>query len=366
MATLPIAAVAVLLAPSLGGLVPPPPLPPPAPAPAHAIRECFGVPLPTAGPDSAFTAMWSLPRAGWTGGDGTLSAPLPDGSVVWAFGDTFLDGIDASGHRTAATTLVRNTLVRQSGACLSTLTGGTDAQPKALFDTGDRDRWYWPGQPFVEAGALRVPLSRIVRTGPGRFDFAFAGSALATLRLPDLAVASIRSLTTPGDVAWGAAIVPDGAFTYVFGVAPADKSLHLSRAPREEVAGGEWRYWSAAGWSSDPAASMALLGGVSEQLSVVRGPTGWALVSQRPGFSPEIGAWHAAAPQGPWTGGETIAVVPMPAGAISYNANLHPEFGTGDGGVLVSSNLMPVDDDDLLMRPDLARATWIRVPLATG
>jgi hypothetical protein len=32
----------------------------------------------------------------------------------------------------------------------------------------------------------------------------------------------------------------------------------------------------------------------------------------------------------------------------------------------VSSNLMPVDDDDLLMRPDLTRATWIRVPLATG
>jgi hypothetical protein len=69
MATLPLAAVAVLLAPSLGGLVPPPPLPPPAPAPAHPIRACFGVPLPTAGPDSAFTAMWSLPRAGWTGGD---------------------------------------------------------------------------------------------------------------------------------------------------------------------------------------------------------------------------------------------------------------------------------------------------------
>lgn len=356
--------VAALLSPSLGGLAPPAPLPPPAAAPVGGIVDCTAAPLARDGPDSAFTALWKVPRNGWTGGDGTFSVALPDGSIVWAFGDSFIGGIAADGTRDPSTALVRNALVVQSGACLRTLVGGPPAAPAATFPAPDPSRWSWPGQPFVEGGELRVPLSRIVSTGPGRFDFAFAGSELATLRPGDLAVQSIVPVAAGSPVAWGAAVVADGGFSYVFGVRDQgpDKTLHVARAPLGHVADGAWEYWDGSGWSADPAAAAPVLGGVSDQLSALRDAAGWAVVSQRPGFSPEIAVWRAPAPEGAWAGGATIARVPVPPGAISYNAVAHPELGA-DGGVLISSNLAPADPTALGARPDLYRATWLRVAI---
>jgi hypothetical protein len=172
----------------------------------------------------------------------------------------------------------------------------------------------------------------------------------------------VRPVAEGSPVAWGASVVADGDQTYVFGVLDATKELYLARAARDHVADGAWEFWAPSGWSSDPAAAAPILAGLSDQLSVIRDAAGWALVSQRPGFSPEIAAWRAPAPQGPWIGGLTIATVPVPPGAVSYNAVLHPELGR-DGGLLLSSNLAPADPADLGARPELYRATWIRLTI---
>jgi Domain of unknown function (DUF4185)/Domain of unknown function (DUF5005) len=355
-------AAGVLFTPSLGGLAPPPPLPPPASPPPAAIADCGAAPLPRDGVDSTFTALWKLPRQGWTGGDGTFSVALPDGSIAWAFGDTVIGGIAPDGRRDETSKLVRNSIVVQSGNCLSTLVGGSAEAPSSTIPADGTDRWFWPAQPFVEGGALRIPVSRIVQTGAGRWDFAFAGSEIATLRPGDQALESLRPIAAGSPVAWGAAVVGDGDFSYVFGGLDSTKELFVARAPREHVSDGAWSYWDGAAWSDAPDAAAPVLGGVSDQLSVLRDATGWALVSQRTGFSPEIAVWRAPAPEGPWAGGVTIATVPVPPGAVSYNAVLHPELGT-DGGLLLSSNLAPADAADLGARPDLYRATWIRVAI---
>src|SRR5688572_17696434 len=67
-------------------------------------------------PMSAATlnAMWTAyGDAGghWTGGDSTVSVPLPDGRVAWLFSDTFLGTVNADHSRPANTPMVSNTLV---------------------------------------------------------------------------------------------------------------------------------------------------------------------------------------------------------------------------------------------------------------
>ncbi len=41
-------------------------------------------------PDEALDRFWAPRGPGWTGGDGGWSVPLPDGRVLWLFGDSFL------------------------------------------------------------------------------------------------------------------------------------------------------------------------------------------------------------------------------------------------------------------------------------
>jgi hypothetical protein len=45
------------------------------------------------------TSVQSAPR-GWTGGDGAVSALLPNGRVFWIFGDSYLTSWDANARRT--------------------------------------------------------------------------------------------------------------------------------------------------------------------------------------------------------------------------------------------------------------------------
>src|ERR1700751_5623604 len=45
--------------------------------------------------DSVFTRYGN----GWTGGDGAMSYHLPDGRVMWLWGDSFLDTVYLDRHR---------------------------------------------------------------------------------------------------------------------------------------------------------------------------------------------------------------------------------------------------------------------------
>ena len=60
--------------------------------------------------------------AGWTGGDSTYSARLPNGNDLWQFSDTFLGPITPP-TRPASAPMIHQSFVRQSGSTLSTTTG---------------------------------------------------------------------------------------------------------------------------------------------------------------------------------------------------------------------------------------------------
>ena len=118
------------------------------------------LPLPAGNvrPDADFNRLFTRHGGGWTGGDGTLSIPLPDGRSLWLFGDTFLGRVRSDGTRSVESPLIRNSLVVQDGRKLTTHYGGTRAAPEAFLVPQEPDAWYWPGDGTVQKNRLQILL----------------------------------------------------------------------------------------------------------------------------------------------------------------------------------------------------------------
>jgi hypothetical protein len=287
------------------------------------------------GPEELTAMFAAMTGAGWTGGDASWSARLPDGRVVWLFGDTFLGGVDVAGRRDPSAPLVRNSMVTQErDGTLRTLVGRDAHGRGAIVAGGGPDDWYWPGPPVVNDRVLEVPMAHMARTGPGEWDFKVQGTSLAVFRLPDLRLQSLTPLITPPEVNMASAAATSARFTYIYGTRDTGtrgKDAFVARAPKGELR-GPWRYWNGRRWSRDATAATPVAHGVADQFSVVRTDRGWALVSQIP-MARDIVAFRAGRPQGVWVTAARIARTPAIAHAITYNATVHPEFS--EGGRLV-------------------------------
>ncbi len=348
-----------------------------APAAAQGVPDACRVADTLPAPQSAvpapeMAALFDLRGPGWTGADTTYSVPLPDGRTVWLFSDTFLGVVDDRGGRHRFSPLVNNTLVVQDGAELTTLHGGDPTLPASYFPspTGDRDDWYWLYDGTVEStpdgDTLRVFLLHFRRAGGGPFGFEWRGNALATLSLPDLAIERIDAVTAAGGVSWGAALTETQGHTYVYGTEDLgdEKHMHLARAPRDGLT-GPWEFWDGGGWSDDPAASSRLLHGVANEYSVTPHAGGFVLVTMdtRTTFSPDLVAYTACDPQGPWENRTLLFRTPESGQGdlITYNAHAHPQLAD-ERGWLVSYNVNSRTFGDLFLDASIYRPRFIRVP----
>jgi hypothetical protein len=278
------------------------------------------------------TAMFAaMNDEGWTGGDASWSTQLPDGRVIWLFGDTFIGGVDVDGRRDPSAPLVRNSMVAQErDGTMRTLIARDARGPAALVAGSGPNDWYWPGPPVVSDRLVQVPMAHIARTGSGEWDFKAVGTSLAVFQLPDLTLQSVTQLVTPPGVNMASAAATSGRFTYVYGTRDGGsrgKDAFVARMPAGELR-GPWTYWDGRRWSHDPASATSVAHGVADQFSVLRTGGGWALVSQVP-MSRDIVAFRARRPQGAWDEGARIARTPEIAHGITYNATVHPEFSAG-------------------------------------
>jgi hypothetical protein len=336
---------------------------------AGATSCAPGVAL-SSSPDTAFNQMFASYGNNnrltddWTGGDGTYSIPLPDGRDVWMFSDTFLGKVNRDGSRPTSTPLINNDYVLQSGSSLlSTLHGGSTAQPTALIVPTDAD-WYWVGDATVESDMLRQFVSRFVRTGPGMWDWRWDGTDIATFSLPDLTLQGTTPAPSAGGVDYGAGLLEDGAYTYLYGVEDLQtaKYLHIARAPTGDLL-GPWTFWDGTGWSGHARDSARVMSGVSNSVSVVRWQNAYVLLTQDSTvpFSSEIVAYASCDPQGPFTGRTHVYTTPETGGNLfTYGALAHPEF-TNSQGLLVSYNVNSFNAADIYRSVSVYRPRFIRV-----
>ncbi|QGN50117.1 hypothetical protein GKC29_27050 [Micromonospora sp. WMMC415] len=308
----------------------------------------------------------------WTSGDSTVSIPLPDGRNAWFFSDTLVGTVNGDHTLPTNTPMVNNSVVLQDGADLvQTLHGGTSAAPTSLVrpTDGSADK-YWVGDGTVEGDALRVVYQRMKSTGTGPLDFALLDSAVVTFDLPALTVRSIADRGYGNRVAWGSAVLEDGAYTYIYGAEDVDQMrfAHLARVPTGGLS-GTWQFWTGSGWSNAAGDSARLLSGVGAGFAVQKVGGSYVLVTQESNviFSADFVAYTASSPTGPFTGPLPLFTAPEPAdvaGSIVYDSKLHPELARS-GKLLVSYNVNSLVPDAVYAdvrnyRPRFVEVDWPR------
>jgi hypothetical protein len=277
-------------------------------------------PLPGAtpcGPEPASAAGWENlfdSRSGaWAGADGAASVRLPDGQLLWLFGDTFVGAVAGDGTRAAGSRIVRNSVVVTDGSCVQPMPTTTDALP------GRAGTWLWPSAGVVtvtgtpgRTSTVLVTAQRMQRTGPGAWGFQRVGMAVVTVVVPwrgTPSVGLVSDLAGRG-TAWGAALVRTGATTWVYGsrerAGELGRDLMLARAPTATLADRRtWTYRTAEGWSRAERAAVPVRpasAGVSTVPSVVLVDGRWVVVTKAHEFlDPEVVALASAHPWGPWT-----------------------------------------------------------------
>jgi hypothetical protein len=310
--------------------------------------------------DSYFDGLWHLEGPGWTGGDGALSVPLPDGREAWLFGDTFLGTISSNGTRPLDSPMVHNSIVVQRDQHLETISGPGDT---AVVPDEGTDRWYWPGDGVVEGSHLRVIMQEFERTGPGSFDFAFVDSAVASFSLPDFDYEGLTPLAHADDSIWGNWMLDDGAWTYIYGYRDdPDTPPLVARAPRGQIQAA-WQYFDGSGWSTVPEDAAPFASGVPNQYAVVPADDGYSLISMGPGLSPNVYRRFASSPTGPFGTPRLLYTAPANPDVLVYGAVAHPEHAE-NAGLLVSYSVNAAQPEALYTHPEYYRPRFIRVPYA--
>ncbi|MGH8883700.1 MAG: DUF4185 domain-containing protein [Egibacteraceae bacterium] len=309
--------------------------------------------------NSQFTAYGNRStNSDWSGADGTYSVRLPDGRMLWSFGDTILGPVNADGSRTNGVKWVKNSFVVQRGAQLSTIYTDSDPPTGVVNPPGDPEqRWYWPVGMTVSDSTLNVVYVQI-RQAPGNFGFNGEKNVLVRLSLPDFRVLSTSDVPSgKPHLHYGAWIQRDGGYTYVYGVEDIPggsgqltrKYMHIARVQGTDLR-GSWEFYTNPGWSADAAKSARVLEGVANGYSVTKLDRVYMLLTHdsTTGFSDKIVALFSCTPTGPFVGKTVVYQTPESGQSGSYhdpdiytyNARVHPGLSSSDGRrVVVSYNV---------------------------
>ena len=303
----------------------------------------------------------------WTGADSAYSVELPGNRTAWIYSDTFLGEVDETHGRPLDSPFIHNSIIVEERGELTTYTGGTAEAPESLVKVAGGDEaqdWYWFGDATVHGDELQVMLIEFVKTGPGGFDFAYAGSGVATFDARTLELRSVTELTSDG-IHWGSAIYEDGRYTYVYGVEDlqAQKFAHLARVEGGDLADGQWEFLGDAGWTTDPASSKRILEGVSNEFSVMKQHGGYTLVTgdATEPLSASIVMYRSGSLEGPFTGKTELYRTPETGGnIITYNSKAHPQLSNGNS-LLITYNVNSFDTNDVYVEVDNYRPRYVEV-----
>ena len=283
--------------------------------------------------------------SGWTGGDATYSVPLPDGSILWLFSDTFVGPVK-KGFRPdmPVTKMINNCLVLQKGDNLSTIMGGNLENPRS-FIYPEGDTWYWIGPGYFNGTNIEIIASEFRKKGEGIFGFEELG--LYAYEVDPRNFSTIRKKALPWikGTSYYSWILEEEDFLYVYGV--KDDSMVLARLMGKTVF-GNFEFYSEGKWTDRIEDSTKILNNVSHSYSAMRYLDGYIILTidsarDNPGL---IRIYMGKHPYGPFDKYFDLYRTPelltypnnMDYGIITYNALLHPALSTTNN-LLVSYNV---------------------------
>lgn len=316
---------------------------------------------------------------GFAGGDVGASVRLTDDRELFVFGDT-VRGADFDGQK-----LVHNSMVVFDTGCARVV---IPPDRGAVIPDRPDGVGYWPmsvakvaraGYDLVGVSAQRV---RAI-PGAGVFAFEVLGPAGALFRVPrggSPVLLGERDFgpdrTDPSVPMWGAAIVEDRGWAYLYGTSRASGatsggfSLRVARVRTDDLLDPRRRrYWDGERWGEAAGSAVALIpqsGGVSQTLSVFRRGNRWFAVSKRDDvLGQDLVIWTAPGPAGPFATSTVVARIPSDAatGLLRYMPLAHPDLLPEPDSVVVSYSQNYVDFDTVRDDPRKYRPRFLRVPL---
>lgn len=308
---------------------------------------------------------------GWTGGDGAYSIQLPDGRILWTFGDSFLGTVNPDYTRTGP--LVNNLFVIQDGDQITTLQGGTEEDPEAYVTPfGNPNHYYWPGDGIAIGDKVYIFMLRLRPTGEGGvFGFEHIGTDMAVFSLPDLQLINQYPIARTTEFLMGVSLLREGNFVYVYGTrSTLGKTAVAARFDVSDPS--NITYWNGTDWGSDFVGNAYLKRSngqdlaVSNQFKVFKYRDSYRFLVQDDFFGAAIKIYQSDSPVGPWSNPITIYETPE-TGAdngniFTYNAFAHPHIVHPDKGMLVTYsvntyNFFDLFQDARLYRP---RYFWVK------
>lgn len=342
--------------------------------------------------DTSFDTFFQQNGPGWTGADGSYSLPLPDGTNLWYWSDSFLGTVNAQTRmRSSDLFQAHNSLTIQNQKTGSFTTVDYPQQKSSFFVPTTKNNWFWVGSGLV------------VQKTPGNYQLeimlyewtpqlAFVGNYLAIVSWPDYTIQSITKVALPNDsLEWGSQIMQVGADYYIYGLLDPgtdSKVPYLARTTSLSylTQPSKWQYWNATQnkWMTGQSNATALSGVAAvtpeysvTQLKTTAGGTFYMMTGMNPLNPPfplwsQVTTWYSCSPQGPWSEPTVVYVAPE-AGAngckegtlVAYNAKAHPEF-TDPDGILLTYNVNANDSGDLVCANDyMPRFLRLTIPGVT-
>lgn len=353
-----------------------------------ANGQCTLPPNPSTGTiDSTFDAYTTQNGPGWTGADGTYSLPLPDGTNLFMWSDSYIGTVDPSTRlRKSDLFSAHNSLTILNQAIGSWTTVGYPPKTTSYFAPSNKNDWFWVGDGYLTqptTGTYQIKLILIEWTGA----FKMVGHSVATLAWPSLSIISITPVTgLDTSLSWGTKILPVGTYLYIYGLKDPGtntKTPYVARMTsiNNLTNGTKWQFWNAAQkkWLAGEANATAMTGvaAVTPEYSVdplsYNGGTFYLMAGmdpQHPAYPlwDAVTTWYSCSPQGPWTHKTTVYTAPE-AGAngcktgtlVTYNAKAHTEFTDADG-ILMSYNVNANTGSDLVCANDY-KPRFVRVQI---
>ena len=307
--------------------------------------------------DSVYTQYFRLNGPGWTGADGTLSIPLPDGRTLWLFGDTFLGTIESDLSRRNFF-FVNNTVLIQSGQTFSNPIVGN--QP---FARPEENRWwYWPGHGHVVNDTLEIIWYAMYQPGEGMWGFDYAAIDILRYTVHDLKLIDRKRVSTLPSINFGTCIFSTDQYTYIYGAEKngLHKHLHVARVPRGSLT-ASWQYFDGTSWVADRSKSRRQIPDVSEQFSVFEYEGKYYLLTQHHILGSEIYTYSSDSPFTGFGNRKLVYCTPETKGDIfTYNAFAHPHLSQGNQ-LRISYNVNSLQFQDVLKNADHYRPKFITV-----
>lgn len=339
--------------------------------------------------DTTYTEYFRLNSGGWTAGDATISVPLPDGRVIWLFGDSYTVAVNLQNNTLPCLFQVRNCFMVQNAtdpASFKTIldTTSTGVNMTTFKLRSNDTSIFWPGHGYVHNDTVYIFLERYDNA-----TLEYEGCYLAKLTYPDLhQVTIVKAQATPVNYIYGRAVIADEQANklYIYG-------NHLNWIVWEPVLARcdlsnpllPWEYYTGSGWSSIGSQAQKIGNDpVSPGFSVFEHEGYYYLITQENGYlecglGREIYSYKSVTPWGPFSGQKLLYTEESKINGnylLTYNAQAHP-WNIEDNQLLVCYNVNDRVDTQMpyvcpsqcqnvwtdRMDADSYRPKFIRVPM---